>query len=363
MEKINLVIDSHRGSYQVSFEKDLDFLGDLKKRNAIWVIDQNVFNLYSGYFRGINSDLLILFGATESAKTLDGAMRLHSDLIAKSCKRNTNFISVGGGITQDVTGFVASTLYRGLNWIYVPTTLLAQADSCIGSKTSLNFDSYKNLLGTFYPPKEIFISAEFLKSLSKIDMASGLGEIIKFQLMKAKRLSHITEIVSRLEKIERQGYCGDALLDIVYDSLVIKREYIEEDEFDDERRRFLNYGHCFGHALESVSHFEIPHGLAVVGGMIFANIIALKREWISNNVFDSVVRNLLTRNFHGNSLGLRDNFFEPHNLFDAMGKDKKRIGQGVAIILPKFDFQLHLVQDLSFEEMVGGVEEFKKIIA
>lgn len=367
MEK-ELTIKSHRGDYKVFFRNDLDFLEDLKKRSAIWVIDRNVFNLYSEHFRGIDPDLLILFDATESAKTLDRATRLHRDLIAKSCKRSTNFISVGGGITQDVTGFVASTLYRGLNWVYLPTTLLAQADSCIGSKTSLNFDSYKNLLGTFYPPKEIFISAEFLKTLPLKEIFSGMGEIIKFQLMKVGRgHTDLIAIQERLRKIQAGSWSD--VLELIQESLAIKKSYIEEDEFDYSQRRFLNYGHCFGHAFEAVSNFAIPHGLAVVAGIIFAYIISAKRKWINDELFDLAARKLLAPCFHGELLNAQDSFFDPGALFEAMKKDKKRTGDGIPIILPKWSasivpiFQLYQAQDLSFEEMVSGVEEFKKIIA
>lgn len=368
MTEKELTIKSHRGDYKVFFRNDLSFLEDLKNRNAIWVIDRNVFNLYFEHFRDLGLDLLILFDATESAKTLDGAMRLHRDLIVKSCKRNTNFISIGGGITQDVTGFVASTLYRGLNWVYVPTTLLAQADSCIGSKTSLNFDSYKNLLGTFYPPKEIFINTEFLQTLPLKEVFSGMGEIIKFQLMKVGRgHSDLIVLQKRLHKTQA-GSSSDDDLELIHESLAIKKSYIENDEFDCGPRRFLNYGHCFGHAFEAVSSFAIPHGLAVVAGIIFAYVISLRRKWINAELFDLAARELLAPCFHRELLNVQDRFFCPGALFEAMKKDKKRTSDGIPIILPKWSssiipfFQLYQVQDLSYEELVAGVEELKKII-
>ena len=116
-------------------------------------------------------------------------------------RKNMNLISIGGGITQDITGFVASSLYRGINWIFVPTTLLAQVDSCIGAKTSLNFNHYKNLVGTFYPPSEIHIYPEFLKTLTKEDFYSGVGEMAKLHLMNGEEDTKI--FVNSLDKIDK----------------------------------------------------------------------------------------------------------------------------------------------------------------
>src|SRR3989344_3684428 len=262
MEK--MIIKSRRWDYEVFFKEDLNFLEDLKKRDAIWVIDENVYELYAEYFSGINR--LALFCADEKAKNLSGAINLCRILAGYSCRRNTELISVGGGIIQDVAGFAASIFHRGLRWTYVPTTLLAQADSCIGSKTSLNLDSYKNLLGTFYAPKEVFISSAFLETLTRRDIASGRGEILKLFILNARGMEDL-KAIDRWMKQESN-------LRLLKDSLNIKKMFIEKDEFDMGDRKLLNYGHCFGHALESVSNFAIPHGLAFVAGMMFAEIFA-----------------------------------------------------------------------------------------
>lgn len=350
----NIAIKSHRGKYRVFFEDGLDFLEKLKQRRGFWVIDRNVFNFYRRRFDDINPDSVTLFDAQEENKTIEAAMKLCRELAVKSCRRNTDFISVGGGIVQDVSGFVASTLYRGLKWIYVPTTLLAQADSCIGSKTSLNVDSYKNLVGTFYPPKEIFLSTEFLNTLGQKEMFSGMGEIVKLQLMKAKNWKELIGVADRL--------AGAGLPDMLLDSLMIKKRYIERDEFDSGERRLLNYGHCFGHALESVSEFAIPHGLAVVAGMIFADIISRKRGWINKARFNFVVKRILIPSFHVRLLEIQDAFFDADKLWTAINKDKKRTGLGAAIILPRHNFELQLVQDLSREELIDGTEQLKRLL-
>lgn len=351
MEKI-MTIKSRRGDYTVHFEENLEFLKALKQRGGFWVVDRNVANLYPEHFLGINPNSLMLFDASEEQKTIDGAIKLCRELVQKSFKKNSILISVGGGITQDITGFVASTLYRGIHWIYVPTTLLAQADSCIGSKTSLNLDSYKNLLGTFYPPAEVFISTEFLQTLPRKEVYSGMGEVIKLQLINIKP-DNLAEINTKLS--------SHRLLDLIHESLLIKKAYIEEDEFDMGVRRLLNYGHCFGHALESTSNFEIPHGLAVVVGMIFANLVSLNRNLISENVFTQSIELLLPA-FHKEEVCLKEEFFDADEIFKAMKKDKKRIGDAASIIIPNNEFKLNLVHNLSHDEIKRSVLELSQNI-
>jgi 3-dehydroquinate synthase len=284
----SIIIKSRHRDYEVFFKEDLNFFEELKKRDAIWVIDENVHELYAEHFSGIGR--LALLSADEKNKNIDAAIRLGRTLADYSCRRNTELISVGGGITQDITGFTASIFHRGLNWTYVPTTLLAQADSCIGAKTSLNLENSKNILGTFYAPKEVYISAKFLETLSPIERASGFGEIIKLLITKTRTPEELNALADRLER--------DSLPKLVYDTLLIKKDYIEEDEFDVGQRRLLNYGHCFGHALEAVSGFAIPHGLAVVAGMIVATEVARMRKWIDQGFADISTRRILWPAFH-----------------------------------------------------------------
>lgn len=355
---VRLTIKSQGKNYRVFFQKGWGFLEALQQKSGVWIIDRNVYIHYQRHFTGINKDSLILFAASEEQKTITGAIDLYRALLAREMKRSMPIISVGGGITQDVTGFVASTLYRGLHWLYVPTTLLAQADSCIGSKTSLNFDSAKNLIGTFYAPNEVFISTEFLDSLSPKDWYSGFGEIVKLQLMTVRQVSDLSAVAERLDIHKHPP----ALSNIIYDSLLIKKQYIEDDEFDRERRRLLNYGHCFGHALESASKFAIPHGLAVVAGMLFANIIARRRRRLSSETLDILIKKIFLPHLHSELLSINKEWFSPALLFQNMKKDKKRTGQGIALILPRKDLQLEEVQDLSRQEIGYGCTELKRVI-
>jgi 3-dehydroquinate synthase len=271
----SLNINSKLNNYEVticSIENIVDSI-----RDHTVVIDSKVHNLYKDYFKNVDT---ISYVCEEQEKTLYGVTKLVSSFISKGLKSNAKIAVVGGGILQDVAGFACSIFCRGVEYTLVPTTLLSQADSCIGGKTSINFSSVKNILGTFYPPKKILISTEFINTLTIKDYYSGMGEIVKFNILK-DTLDNLT-----LYSVE----------DLVYDSLNYKARIIEIDEFDKADRKFLNFGHTFGHALESSSSYKIPHGSAVLLGILIANNVskslgllsAEKESLVSNLIFDYI---------------------------------------------------------------------------
>ncbi|MFC1545996.1 3-dehydroquinate synthase, partial [Pseudomonadota bacterium] len=227
---MNFTIKSNIRNYDVMFENSFAFIDDLlRTKDPIFVIDKNVYDLYKKEFEKVPDERLFLFDAIEENKTFDYIKKVYDFLLSKSVKRNSTFISIGGGITQDITGFVASTFYRGLSWIFVPTTFLAMTDSCIGSKTSVNYDKHKNLMGTFYPPSKIYINKDFLLTLSELDFFSGIGETIKFQLMDESYPKNFKKILTIIEgTIEEE----EGRNNIIYENMNIKRSYMEGDEFD-----------------------------------------------------------------------------------------------------------------------------------
>jgi 3-dehydroquinate synthase len=234
-------------------------------------------------------------------------------------------VAIGGGITQDVSCFIASTLFRGVEWRFVPTTLLAQADSCIGSKSSINLGRTKNIIGTFYPPSEVLITPDFLSTLTLEDTQSGIGEILKV---------HAIDSVESFDKLssEYDSLFTDenTLNKYIENSLLIKQRYIEIDEFDKSLRNIFNYGHSFGHAIEAATNFEIPHGIAVSIGMDFANRIAVIRGLITNEHFIRMHEVLLKNYEQFKSVKI------PIDLFlAALLKDKKNTTDKLVFILPK----------------------------
>lgn len=354
----SLRIKSNIRDYDVVFCRDFSFFDELASRTPVaLVVDRNVFELYSGLFNGrFTEDSIFIFDALEENKTLDMVGQMYEWLILRTAKRNMTLVSVGGGITQDVTGFVASTLYRGISWLFVPTTLLAQTDSCIGSKTSLNFRGYKNLIGTFYPPTQLYINTDFHATLSPRDYYSGVGEIIKLQLMKKNGYPTVNQLATILGRCKADSRF---LANIVEQNLAIKISYMENDEFDQGERNLLNYGHCFGHALETASRYEVPHGIAVNIGILFANLIALRR----GNVMESNVMELLEKvirpNIHMNLTTLP---FDDNELLRAVGNDKKRTGVGLSVVVPEANGKLSKKDDITEEEFKIALSDLKTVL-
>jgi 3-dehydroquinate synthase len=293
---------------------------------------------------------------SEERKNLDSVMEIYDHLMQRSAKKNMTLISIGGGIVQDVTGFVASTLYRGLNWVFLPTTLLAQSDSCIGSKTSLNYKRFKNIIGTFYPPAEVHIHTPFLTTLPQDDFLSGLGEMVKLHLMGGNETT--AQLTASLPAILERD--AAALQQAIRSSLAIKLSYMEGDEFDTGRRNLLNFGHCFGHALETVSGYAIPHGQAVVIGMLFANLAAVRRGLLSSATAATIADSLLKRSF---SIPLAEEYFAYEAILAAMKQDKKRIGDGLVMVMMDDAYSLQKVTDFSEHELAEGIRTLQQELA
>jgi len=354
---VSFSIHSNIRDYDVHIQPTPDFIGELAHLSqACFVVDENVWNLYAAtLLKDLPVADVIVLPINEDLKNLETVQELYDQLVTRPAKRNLTLISFGGGILQDITGFTASTIYRGIHWIYVPTTLLAQADSCIGSKTSLNYRGYKNLIGTFYPPAQIHIYTPFLNTQQDADFYSGFGEVIKLHLMGGA--AHFREISWHAPAILSRE--PDALLQAIQASLNVKLSYMAGDEFDTGRRNLLNYGHDFGHALESTSNFAVPHGQAVIFGILAANIVARNRGLLEGVLETEIARNLLIP-----SLKVRPapESIEAETMITAMKKDKKRTGDLLALIMMQNDFDFVRINNLTPAEVTTALAESKNIL-
>ncbi len=353
-----MTIRSRVRDYAVHFQDDADFVGGFARfPQKLFVVDENVWNRYgSGLLAGIREEDRMVFPVSEERKTIEGVEEIYDRLMARSAKKNVTLVSFGGGIVQDVTGFVASTLYRGINWVFVPTTLLAQADSCIGSKTSLNYKRFKNVLGTFFPPSEIHVHAPFLRTLGDDDFRSGLGEVVKLHLMGGREAT--ASLVADLPQLFARA--PRPLLQAIRRSLEIKLSYTEGDEFDTGRRNLLNYGHCFGHALETVSDYAIPHGQAVIVGMLLANAAATRRGLLRRQTAGRIAESLLLPCL---SIPVRERHLAPDGLLDAMKQDKKRVGDGLVMVMLRDDHALEKLTDFTEAELRACLAELRTVLA
>jgi 3-dehydroquinate synthase len=200
--------------------------------------------------------------ASEAGKTLAGCERLIVGLIEAGVRRGDHLLAVGGGAVQDIVTFVADVYMRGLAWTYVPTTLMSMADSCIGGKSAINVGTVKNLVGGIHPPDSVIIDPAFLGSLSPSALAAGLSEAAKIAYCRGPEAFE-----GYLERYDRFEADPTALIEHV---LRAKTWFIEIDEHDVKERRLLNFGHTFGHALETAVDHTLSHGLAVATGMLCA---------------------------------------------------------------------------------------------
>ena len=324
-----IIIQSHKGEYSVDFmHSDMDRLNSTLIEDAIYIVDENIAVLYKKRLgRILNSKRLILIEAKEGNKSLDKFPGYVDALVNLEVRRGQPLVAIGGGIIQDITCFLATTMMRGLPWIFYPTTLLAQSDSCIGSKSSINSGEFKNILGTFTPPSKVVIDVDFLQTLENKDLYSGIGEMLKVHAIDSpKSFDYIScnyeKILSNPRVMEK----------FIKESLLIKKKLIEVDEFDQGPRNVMNYGHSFGHAIETATNYGIPHGIAVTIGMDIANFVAVGLG-ISNMQHFERMHGVMVKN----SNIFRHMNISVERLMVALSKDKKNSATQLRLILPNND--------------------------
>lgn len=253
-------IKSSTGSYPVSVRAGIFDDALSEHRQDVVLVDEWFVPMLarSGY-------RMITLKASEAAKSLDAMPEVISELRRLGASRENRILAIGGGVVQDVTGFAASIYMRGVQWSYVPTTLLAMTDSCIGGKSSINVGPYKNLVGTFHPPAAILVDPGLVSSLSVEQRIGGLIEACKICYCRGP------EAFGKYLALRPGASMGvDDIEQLLCLSLFSKKWFIEIDEFDRAERLLLNFGHTFGHALEGASHFRIAHGVAVGIGILCA---------------------------------------------------------------------------------------------
>lgn len=317
----DLTVRSHRGEYRVIFGRPFEGLEDGLKDGEHLLIDERVAKLYAGPLaKALAGRSVLRIKASEDAKSLERFPDYAVHLIEHGIKRGHTLVAVGGGVVQDITAFLAATLLRGVPWRFYPTTLLAQADSCIGSKSSVNVGPHKNQLGTFTPPEEIRLSVEVLKTLAEPDVRSGIGEMIKVHIIGG--LDDARAIARDYPRLQTDP---ELLAGTLRRSLEIKKGLIELDEFDRKERLVMNYGHTFGHAIESATGYAVPHGIAVTIGLDMANLYSTRLRLL-DAALCAELRPMLLANMRG---------FErtPVSLdlfFAALAKDKKNVTAATA---------------------------------
>lgn len=282
----------------------------------ILVIDKNVFDLY---FKEENLDLsrIYFINATEENKTMQTVLDLASFLEDHRFTKGEKLIAVGGGITEDIAAFIGAAYKRGIYWEFFPTTLLSMCDSCIGGKTGINYNKAKNQMALFSAPRRVIINRNFLKTLHSREIKSGLGEILKLSVTGGK------EFVDRYSSLVQNGdvKAFDDFRPLILGALWVKKAIVEDDEFELNIRRSLNYGHTIGHAIEVLTDYGIPHGQAVALGMIVVDKLSANRGLFSEQT-RQYVKKLAKELLNSEQTAL----IHTQGLLDLIQKDKKTIG-------------------------------------
>ena len=299
------------------------------------IIDKNVPSKYKKVLKTKlkNYNLFFfIFDPSEKSKSLKSANNLLGKLLSKNLNRSDLIISVGGGITGDVVGFIASIYKRGINFINVPTTLLAQVDSAIGGKTGVNSNYGKNLIGSFYQPKIVISDTNFLKTLPKKEVVCGYAEILKHSIIKDSKFfkwlkNNSTNILLRKPK---------ELIYAIKKSCQIKMYFVNKDVNEKGLRMTLNYGHTFAHAIEIQNNYSknLTHGEAVLAGMILATKLSVIKKVCDEKVLQEI-KEIYRKNKLSYTLKKFSNTIAIKKLIPYLKNDKKNDDEKISLILLK----------------------------
>ncbi|MCL2790460.1 MAG: 3-dehydroquinate synthase [Desulfobulbus sp.] len=303
----------------------------LAKRYAI-ISDDRVASLYGRQLQEMlhQADLvgeLLTFPHGEASKRLDTIEQLASRLAACGFDRKDGLIALGGGVTGDMTGFLAAIYMRGIPFVQIPTSLLAQVDSSVGGKTGVDLPQGKNLLGAFYQPRAVFIDAEVLRTLPREEFLGGMAEVIKYGA------SIDAEFFAWLDR-QREAILAldpSALVPMIRRCCELKAKVVEQDEREGGLRRILNFGHTIGHAVEAASGYRLMHGRAVAIGMRAVAELAARTGMADPSVADSIAR--LLRAYH-----LPTDIppeLDRAALRSYLSVDKKTVGGRIFFVLPE----------------------------
>ncbi len=308
-------------------------------KQAVAVTDTTVNRLYGASFPLTE---VVEIGIGEGVKTLETVRGLYEAFMDGGMDRGGCVVGIGGGIVCDIAGFAASTYLRGVDFGFVPTTLLAQVDAAMGGKNGVNFGGYKNMVGCFRQPRFVLSDVTFLKTLAPAELACGFAEIVKHALISSRPMFELLEARHR----EALALEPAVLERLVWDSVTIKGGIVNRDEREGGERRKLNFGHTFGHAIEAAA--GVPHGHAVSAGMMIAAQISVDRGLLAREALGRIFR-LLT------AMGLPTVIdIDPRRMADGLAHDKKRAARRIAMVLLE-DIGQAVVRHLDIVELLEAL--------
>jgi 3-dehydroquinate synthase/shikimate kinase/3-dehydroquinate synthase len=342
MKPIKLKINTKTQTYPIIIGSNLvSNISNIAKNNSLnfkkclLVIDKNISSKIITKVKKslIKKNLtMYFFKASEKNKSQNSVNKILEILLSKNFSREDCLVSVGGGITGDISGFAASLFKRGLKFINIPTTLLSQVDSSIGGKTGINTRYGKNLIGSFYQPNLVISDIEFLKTLPKRELICGYGEILKHSLIANKKFfNFLDKNSSKIFKLS-----SSHIKKAIFESCKIKKQVVEKDEKEKGLRKILNFGHTFAHAFEATLGYsnKLNHGEAVILGIKTALNFSLKNKIINKKEYSLIVNHIIKSHLPSDI----NKFFEVKDLnkiLSFMLKDKKNNSDKISLVLLK----------------------------
>ena len=332
----SIFVKSLLHDYRIDFESFTHGFGE-----TVILIDSKVNNLYFNY----EANNAIIIDATEENKNIGSVVKVVDTLILAGVNRSEWITVIGGGVIQDIATMATSIYKRGLMWRFIPTTLQAMIDSCVGGKSSINHGGAKNVLGNFYPPYEILIDVKFLSTLDQNDLICGLIEGAKICAASGpEELDDFLTIAKQLsipyDSKQAQGWES-----LIHLALHQKKSFVELDEFDVGIRKLLNFGHTFGHAIEASTDFEVPHGIAVGVGILVSNEFASDYQNFLRDDLIPFLEKILEPviSIYMPSL----NKIEWESFFEALAQDKKSERNYYNFIVPTSNGLKLIREDIS----------------
>jgi 3-dehydroquinate synthase len=328
----------------------------VKDRKCFVISDENVFSLYGVKLKSALKEArcasvkTFTFLPGEPSKNIKTLTSIYNSMASSGMDRKSVIVALGGGVPGDVAGFAAATYMRGIDYIQVPTSLLAMVDSSVGGKTGIDLSHGKNLVGAFWQPKLVVIDPSTLNTLSKRELLSGLGEVVKYGIIQDKELFiHISKNIEKILNIDLKMYCS-----IIARCCWLKADVVKKDELETGIRGILNYGHTFGHAIESVTKYaKYTHGEAISIGMNMAAKTAEYLRYIDEETIDKL-RNL----FDALGLPKKAEGVNVDEIYTAMFKDKKASAGKIKYVIPTKIGNVELISGIDEKVIKDSIGEY-----
>nr|WP_318685057.1 3-dehydroquinate synthase [uncultured Acetatifactor sp.] len=335
-----------------SLREELDLLGCGKKRLCI-VTDSKVEELYGANVLSLFEGRCLrcvkfVFPQGEESKTLDTVKELYKVLINEGFDRKDMLLALGGGVVGDLTGYAAATYLRGIDFVQIPTTLLAQCDSSIGGKTGVDFDGYKNMVGAFKMPRLVYMNLRTLQTLDDRQFFAGFAEVMKHGLI--KDAPFYEWLIGKMYEICERDL--DTLEEMVIRSCKVKKLVVERDPNEQGERALLNLGHTIGHAIEKAKEFELYHGECVALGIVAAAYISWKREMLSMEEYYEI-RDMFVPFY----LPISVDGINPEEILRLTKSDKKMNAGRIRFILLKKIGKAVIDNSVADEEILAAIRE------